>query len=175
MPDTSEELTGSELSNTAVVVAPASSKYLAERQAVESLIGTEAWQKVSWMESVMEAHPDSFRELPLKHVFTPGLYCRTIYMPQGALLTSRVHLTQHPFFVLSGVVSVWDDASGWVTLAEHDSGITNPGTRRILFIHEDCAWMTIHPNPENETDPEKIVESVTYDHRKLRELEGVLN
>jgi hypothetical protein len=153
----------------AVAVLPA---YAAERAAVEGVIGSEAWQKIAWMETVMEAHPDSFRELPLKHVFTPGLYCRTIFMPKGTLLTSRVHLTEHPFFVLSGLVSVWDDAQGWVTLRQYDRGITKPGTRRILLIHEDCVWMTVHANPDNETDPEKIVESVTYDHRKLRETEG---
>ena len=24
-------------------------------------------------------------------------------------------------------------------------GITYPGTRRVLFIHEDCRWTTFHP------------------------------
>lgn len=166
--ENSSALVGVQLSDSLPVEGLA---YAQQRKNVEALIGTEAWQKVSWMESRIEAHPESYYELPLKHIFTPGLYCRQIFMPKGALLTSRIHLTEHPYFVLEGVVSVWDDADGWVLKKARDEGITKPGTRRILLIHEDCVWMTCHANPSDEKDPEKIVESVTFDHRRLRELE----
>lgn len=163
---------GDALSTAVAIVAPTT--YVAERAAVDQLVGTEAWQKISWMESVIEAHPESFRELPLTHTFSPGLYCRTIHMPKGVLLTSRVHLTEHPYFIMKGAVSVWDDAEGWVLKKQNDRGITKPGTRRILFIHEDCDWMTVHANPSDEQDPQKIVEAVTYDHKKLQTPEAAL-
>ena len=43
---------------------------------------------------------------PVKHTFTPGFYIREIFMPKGVdgkvnIVTSRVHNTFHPFFVLS--------------------------------------------------------------------------
>lgn len=48
---------------------------------------------------------------PLKHTFIPGFYIREIFMPKGVegkvnLITSRVHNTFHPFFVLKGKVAI---------------------------------------------------------------------
>jgi hypothetical protein len=35
-------------------------------------------------------------ELPIVHRFTPGLYIREIFMPAGALVTSKIHKTEYP-------------------------------------------------------------------------------
>lgn len=90
-------------------------------------------------------------ELPLIHRFTPGLYTREIFMPAGTLLTSRQHETEHPFVVLSGRVRVVVAGEVVEELAAGHVGITQPGTRRLLYIVEDCRWVTFHPNPDNET------------------------
>ena len=47
--------------------------------------------------------------------------------------------------------------------------MTQPGTQRILYIHEECVWITVHPT--NKTDIEEVVADVTsnnYDHPKLK-------
>ena len=41
-------------------------------------------------------------------------------------------------------------------------GLTEAGTKRILYIHEDTTWLTFHANPQNITDPDKMVEYLTY-------------
>lgn len=82
---------------------------------------------------------------PVLHRFTPGLYIREIFMPAGSLITSRIHNTTHPYTVSKGVVDVWTDGCGWVRVTAPFTGITTPGTRRILFIHEDTIWTTYHP------------------------------
>jgi hypothetical protein len=147
--------------------------YADERRMVEEqLVGSDAWRKLDQIDAELEAHPDSFRELPTNHVFTPGLYVRQVFMKKGDLLTTRVHLSEHPFIISAGVVSMWDAENGVQTVQAHYTGITTPGTRRILYIHEDTIWSTCHPNPTNETDPEKIIAAITYDHRKLRIYEG---
>lgn len=84
-------------------------------------------------------------DCPLNHRFTPGLYTREIFMPAGALITSMIHKTTHPFFILKGKVSVFSDNDGEQILEAPYVGITKPGTRRVLYIHEDCVWATAHP------------------------------
>lgn len=105
---------------------------------------------------------------PLTHRFTEGLYVREIFMPAGSLITSKIHKTQHQFFILKGAVSVWNNDLEEVYLEAPYIGITEPGTRRILYIWEDCIWATSHPNPDNET-VEEIEERILekYDNPLL--------
>lgn len=100
---------------------------------------------------------------PLVHRFTEGLYVREIFMPAGSLITSKIHKTQHQFFILKGAVSVWTNEGEEVYLEAPYIGITEPGTRRLLYIWEDCIWATSHPNPDNETI-EEIEERIIEKH-----------
>lgn len=84
-------------------------------------------------------------EFEVKHSFTPGMYIREIFMPKGSLLTSKIHNTEHPFVVLSGSARVYLDGIGVETLRGGHSGVTKAGTRRALYIEEDCRWVTFHP------------------------------
>lgn len=89
--------------------------------------------------------------LPLVHRFTDGLYLRELAIPQGTIITSKTHKTQHQFILLKGVISVWDnDGTEHILQAPH-CGITQPNTRRIVYAWCDCLWTTIHPNPENKS------------------------
>jgi hypothetical protein len=144
--------------------------YLAERRLVEERLGSDAWKKIESLEAQMEQLPQE--SFPLRHLFTPDLYIREILLPKGSLLTTRIHLTEHPFVISSGVVSVWDDECGWLTLYAPHTGITKPGTRRILFAHTDVIWSTFHVNLDNEKDPDKIVRRVTFTGGKFKELRG---
>jgi len=84
-------------------------------------------------------------DLPVEHAFFPGLYRRTIFMPAGTLLTSKIHNTKHPYVVLSGRVRVALPGEPAVELTAGHQGTTMPGTRRLLYIVEDCRWATFHP------------------------------
>jgi hypothetical protein len=100
-------------------------------------------------------------ECPLTHRFTNGLYVREIFMPAGSLITSKIHKTQHQFFILKGAVSVWIDEGEELYFEAPYIGITEPGTRRVLYIWEDCVWATAHPNPDNADEieiEERIIE-----------------
>jgi hypothetical protein len=85
-------------------------------------------------------------ECPLKHSFTPGLYIREIFMPAGTLLTSKIHKTEHPFIVSKGKLNVFLDGEMQYIEAPY-MGVTKPGTRRVIYILEDCIWTTFHPLP----------------------------
>ena len=109
-------------------------------------------------------------ELPLVHRFTDGIYVREIFMPKGTLLTSKIHKTRHQFMVLKGEVSVLDEQGNEVRITAPHIGITEIGTRRVLYIHEDCIWATVHANPNNENEVEieaRIIEP--HDNELLSE------
>lgn len=103
-------------------------------------------------------------ELPLKHYFTPGLYIREIFMPAGAVLTSMEHKTEHPFIISHGLIRVYSDNEGPVVYQAPYTGITKPGTRRVLHALEDTIWTTIHANPDNIQDPDEIGEMILGKH-----------
>jgi hypothetical protein len=84
-------------------------------------------------------------DCPLLHYFTPGLYIREIFMPTGALIISKIHNTEHPFVISKGSAYVKVNDWHWELLEAPYTGITYPGTRRVLYIEEDCVWTTFHP------------------------------
>jgi len=99
------------------------------------------------------------RECPLIHRFAPGMYIREILIPKDTLLTTLMHLTTHPFFIMKGDVSVWYHDIPVQRYQAPYTGITQAGTRRMLFAHEDTIWSTCHIT--DLTDPDEIVQSVT--------------
>lgn len=95
---------------------------------------------------------------PVRHIFTPSLYIREITMAAGLTITSKIHNTEHPYVVSKGSVKVWTEEGGTVLIEAPYTGITKPGTRRVLTTITETVWTTFHPNPENIQDL-KILES----------------
>lgn len=106
-------------------------------------------EKIDQLELAMSDYP--VVECPLTHRFTPGIYTREILMPKGSLITSMIHKTEHPYFILQGKVSVFSDNDGEELIEAPFVGITKSGTRRVLYIHEDTVWITTHPCADGET------------------------
>ena len=102
------------------------------------------------------------------HMFTDGMYIREIFMPAGSLITSKVHKTEHPYIVSYGKVAVSIDGDDWNEITAPYTGITKPGTRRVLYILEDCIWTTFHRvddmkseyNDLNDDEKENIVKGI---------------
>lgn len=120
------------------------------------------------IEAAMMQLPDELIDGPLVHKFTDGMYIREIFMPAGSLWTSKIHKTEHPYVVSYGKAAVSIDAQEWYEITAPYTGITNPGTRRVLFIIEDCIWTTFHRidgmksefNNLSEEEINKIVEEI---------------
>jgi len=114
--------------------------------------------EVDRLEYQLSQMPDGF--FPTDHLFSPNMYIRRIFMPAGSLLTSMKHKTEHPFVILSGKVRVMDQ-EGVIEYQAPFVGITQAGTKRVLYTHEDTTWLTFHANPENIDCPDKMVEYLT--------------
>lgn len=80
---------------------------------------------------------------PLVHKFAGGQYIRQITMPAGMYILSKIHKTKHPYFILRGDVSVVTE-KGVIRLVAPYSGITQAGTQRLLYIHSETVWTTVH-------------------------------
>ena len=117
-------------------------------------------QAIDQCEVAMAAMPRI--ECPVVHRFTPGLYIREILMPAGALISSKIHKTQHPYFITEGEVSVWSEGQVNRLQAPY-TGITMPGTRRLLFCHTAVRWITCHVTDSK--DVEEIERQIIESHQ----------
>ncbi len=118
---------------------------------------------------------------PLKHTFADGIYVREITIPANMVLTGKIHKHEHPNFLMSGEVVVITESGGQEHLKGPLSMISPPGTKRILHTLSECVWITVHANPNNETDLEKIEDYVIaksyeeYEEFKLEEQDRLEN
>ena len=80
---------------------------------------------------------------PLKHSYGDGLYVREIFMSKDTLLTSRIHKKEHPYFLMKGKCSVLTE-DGVIEIQAPFQGMTKPGTKRLIYVHEDTVWITVH-------------------------------
>jgi len=94
---------------------------------------------------------------PVKHTFADGCYVREIFNPAGEVLVTKIHKKEHPFFLMSGKMSILTD-DGVVHLEGPHHGITKPGTKRIIYTHTDCVFVTVHAT--NKTSVEEVEEEV---------------
>lgn len=101
--------------------------------------------------------------IEIVHRFTPGLYIRECRMKGDHIFISKIHKTEHPFVISAGHCSVYNDEDRSVLeLRAPYTGITRPGARRILIVHEDTIWTTFHPTQL--TDPVEIEREIIEQH-----------
>lgn len=100
-------------------------------------------------------------ELPLRHIFTPGLYTREISIPAGTLLTSLIHKTEHPFLLSKGKAKVFDNEMKEIEAPY--LGITKPNTRRVIYAITDIIWTTFHVTEK--TNIENIEKDIIIEYK----------
>jgi len=94
----------------------------------------------------------------LEHTFAGGMYIRKMTLPAGMVFTTKIHKKEHPYFILSGDVTVITEL-GKVRIKGPHHGITKVGTKRAIYVHKDTVWYTIHIT--DLTDFEEIEKEVT--------------
>lgn len=102
--------------------------------------------------------------------FCGGMYIRTIAIPKGSYLTSKIHRLEHPFMLAEGIMTVFTEDGGEEILVAPYMGITKSGTRRFARADEFCRWTTVHRTDKKtvlEVEEEIIMTRV--EHLKLME------
>ena len=118
----------------------------------------EAWDFV-------ESHPD-FN--PLKHTFCKNQYVREIFNPAGQILITKIHKVEHPFFLLKGEMSILSE-EGEINISAPYYGITPVGTKRVIYAHTDCTFVTVHPTDKKDLD-ELEQELIAKDYKELEKI-----
>jgi hypothetical protein len=86
---------------------------------------------------------------PVKHTFAGGCYIREIYNPAHELIVTKIHKKEHPFFLMKGEMSILTE-EGIQNIKAPYQGVTKPGTKRAIYTHEECIFITVHAT-ENTT------------------------
>lgn len=100
------------------------------------------------------------QECPVKHRIAPGCYLREILMPAGTRMIGKIHSTEHFNILLTGKVTVIT-ATGSVDITAPHTFISRAGVQKIVVVHEDCRWQTVHVTDKtdlNEIEKEVIAE-----------------
>ena len=94
---------------------------------------------------------------PVRHFFADGLYIREIFNPANEVIVTKIHKIEHPFFLMQGTMTMLTE-DGEQRISAPFYSITKPGTKRIIYAHTDCIFITVHAT--NKTDVEEIEKDV---------------
>jgi hypothetical protein len=110
-------------------------------------------EKVLRLEEALKQLP----QLPedVHHHFAPGLYLRELRIPKGAILTGKIHRHAHMNFLVKGDISVLTE-HGIKRLTAPATILSEAGIKRAGYAHEDTIWITVHENPDDERDLERL-------------------
>ena len=128
-------------------------------------------EKITEFEQAVEDHPNKLQYLhelnPLTHTFADGQYIREMFNPAGLLLVTKIHNRNHPFFLLKGEMSIFSQ-DGVERISAPYYGITKVGTKRAIYTHTECIFVTVHATDKlNIEDVEEEVIAKSFDDVKL--------
>ena len=90
-----------------------------------------------------------------KHSFADGIYIREMRMKKGQMGFSAIHKHSYGFFLLSGVLASSKEEGVEEFIAP--CYIVSPrGAKRIVYAIEDCIITTVHANPTDTEDLDKL-------------------
>ncbi len=119
-----------------------------------------ARERIMALEQAMQGATDAAEAWhDTQHHFCPGLYVRVLYVPAGTVFTGALHKTRHFYSLMLGRVSVVDSHGKRQEISAPHLGITEPGTKRAVYVHEDAIWVNYHPT--DKTDPDEIIAEIT--------------
>lgn len=132
-------------------------------------------EAIHGLEEAIKQMPNtgSVNDCPVQDIFAPGMYCREITMPEGLIITGRIHRHSHVNIISKGRCRVLTEF-GCEELAAPCIFVSEAGTKRVVYTLEDTVWTTVHANPTNGTDVELLLESLSAPGYSCIEIEGEL-
>ena len=106
-------------------------------------------EKMGSLEDALMAHENQI-ELEAKHHFSHGTYVRELEIPEGVVMTGKIHRFSCTNILLKGKVRVITDEGEYDLAAPHIM-ITGPGVKKAFAALEDSIWLNVHPWDGEET------------------------
>ena len=126
-------------------------------------------EKLDALEAQMRTYPQV--EIIPRHYFAEGLYAREITIPKGTLLTGKIHHFQHLNIISQGDITVLTE-QGPKRVTAPCTLISPPGTKRLGYAHAETVWTTVHANPEDIQDVEKLEAVLVSESHTALDQEG---
>ena len=128
-------------------------------------------EKITQFEQAINEHPSKIKDVnginPLTHNFADGQYIREIFNPAGLFIVTKIHNRSHPFFLLKGEMSIFSQ-DGVERISAPYYGITKVGTKRAIYTHTECIFVTVHATDKlNIEDVEEEVIAKSFEDVKL--------
>ena len=102
-------------------------------------------------------------EAPLDHYITPDLYARRVYVPAGAIISTKVHKSEHITVALKGHCIVVDEVGNRIEVIAPAVFVTKPGTQRSIYAVTDTEWLTAHSYQKEDKSLENIEKVLVCD------------
>lgn len=121
-------------------------------------------------ESILANCDNLAQDLPVRHFFAPGQYCREITIPAGVVVVGRIHKHAHVNILTKGSAFVLTPQGGVEFLQAPCTFISEPLTRRAVFPLTDVVWSTVHNT--NAITPEDAIADLTVEDYTDWEISG---
>ena len=104
-------------------------------------------------------------QLPITHNFADQIYLRQMNMSKDQLVVGAFHNHKHIWFLMTGRVSIKSNEE----IVEHVAPcytVSEPGTQRFIYAHEDSIFINIHKNPNNTTNIKELEKTIVSLNKK---------
>lgn len=108
-----------------------------------------ARDKVNIFETEMRKHEP--RVCPVTHHFAKGVYAREVFLPADTLAVGRIHKYEQINILSQGRIDVLTE-DGMLTVSAPFTIVSPPGTKRLVYAHEDSVFTTIIATDETDLD-----------------------
>ena len=85
------------------------------------------------------------------HRFSKGIYTRELTMPAGTVIVGKRHAQEHIVLMTEGHCTVFTER-GQEELHAPCTFVSPAGEKRVLFVHEQTTWTTVHRTDETDLD-----------------------
>ena len=96
-------------------------------------------------------------ECPVKHMFSPGLYAREVFVPVGTFCIGKLHRGPSVHVVSQGSMRVLTE-QGLNVVTAPCTFVAEGGTKRMGYATENTVWTTVHAT--NTTDLAELEEEL---------------
>lgn len=130
---------------------------------------------VAVLEAAIKNMPAALGEdpFPLTHEFADGLYIRKITIPAGYFVVGKLHPESFVSFIESGDMSILTE-DGIKRVSGPCTQISQRDTKRFGYSHTDTVWYTVHANPTNEQDIDKLDKMIHVDDPYVAQFKEIM-
>jgi hypothetical protein len=119
------------------------------------------------LEAIMKDLPQV--DLPVEEYKIDGVYCRSMFIPAGTLLTGKIHNYENISILAQGTIKITNGSDSYEISAPHIM-VDKPGIKRLGYAVTDVTFINILNY--SGTQPEKDLVSDSFEEFEQKRLQG---